>query len=1046
MKTSILTLFLVLACAANVFAEDPIEKKLQQALFAEEGTRDLDKAIAAYNAVIAQYDTQRQFAATAVFRVAECYRKKGQKDQAIASYQRLLTEFPGEETLVRMAGENLAALGAEAGTTDGTKLVTSTSEAAEIARIKKLVALSPDLINDPNTGLLHEAAANSQLEVAEYLLEVGADVNLEAKSHMIKVDRTGNSYSTVYPSPVTVAAKGGHLAMVNFLLSKGAKTDENTILQAGLQNRNVVLEVLLDHLPEGDQGVIDRSLLVACEIARVDFVKALLARGASPTAKSESNVYKSPISVSIEKRDTESVALLIAAGAQPNEDELLEAISKSDEMFDLIWATGVRSPNAFGSAIYSPKKALKIIEGTDEIDLPNTNGTTPLGLACEYILPDMVRAILEKGADPNKGSSYRNDPTELVYTPLIWALRSTSQPKDYESKLNSVVEQLIAAGADLNVKDSDGRTALHHAATSSFRSIDPRTRKAVPSPTPRYAPLSVVEQLLAVSPSAGYSDVGYWTSSIFQLAKVDSPEPALALIADYAWSQLPERDLSVTLASTSGATGQLSAAPMRLSEAIIKRSAYKFGTSFIFNLSDIWVMRPGESKPTSINYSEIIATGDLTLDPVLELGSILFVPLPRPQDYLPSDEQVDYIVRAAAKNVTVVRGEHQWQGVARPIAPDFTQARPLAQPVPAPGHIYFPSSGIVYANTVNELLDAIHAPNEISDLTRIEIRHADGETERFNAVVGINPDLGLALRDGDTITLIPSAPMHESRAVWLSRESDLFLFPLFSESDIAALPEEYGVGYPDLAEFIWAAYSNRGAMLANPDFDNITVMRGDEKITYSWSKIGNAEIPQLLPGDIVNIPKSPEPADEWTRLADNQIQRLQKVLARDVEFQVAGGPKRKVHLGPGFWQFPSKDGHRVAEPFPAPGDEKFDALGLTIPLAIRSLGHSPTDKLDVSYVYRFSAEDGFHGEFGGPTLSDHQIHNVIAEEEFEVLINILPKSEPPRNTRGPISPTRTSSTKMRTRPSTQPTAAEKARAEALQRAKERRVVLPPPAR
>ena len=180
MKTTILAILLTLTSA---FAQEPtpIEKKLQQALFAEEGKRDLDKAIEAYNAVITDYDEQRKFAATAIFRLAECYRKKDQKEQAIAAYQRLLKEFPGEGTLNRLAQENLVALGGEPSAVPAGES-TSDAETAEIARIKKLVELSPDLINDPNTGLLHAAAANSQLGVAKFLIEAGADVNLEIPS------------------------------------------------------------------------------------------------------------------------------------------------------------------------------------------------------------------------------------------------------------------------------------------------------------------------------------------------------------------------------------------------------------------------------------------------------------------------------------------------------------------------------------------------------------------------------------------------------------------------------------------------------------------------------------------------------------------------------------------------------------------------------------------------------------------------------------------------------------------------------------------------
>src|SRR4051794_25212787 len=63
---------------------------LQEGLFEEEATRDLAKAAAAYQAVIGQYDGQRQLAGTALFRLAEIRAKQGQAAEATALYQRVL--------------------------------------------------------------------------------------------------------------------------------------------------------------------------------------------------------------------------------------------------------------------------------------------------------------------------------------------------------------------------------------------------------------------------------------------------------------------------------------------------------------------------------------------------------------------------------------------------------------------------------------------------------------------------------------------------------------------------------------------------------------------------------------------------------------------------------------------------------------------------------------------------------------------------------------------------------------------------------------------
>src|SRR5437764_4104060 len=84
---------------------------LQQALFEEEANHNLTGAIQSYQSLITQFDQDRKLAATAVFRLGECYRKQGNTNDAIAQYERVIRDFSDQSTLLNLSRQNLAALG-----------------------------------------------------------------------------------------------------------------------------------------------------------------------------------------------------------------------------------------------------------------------------------------------------------------------------------------------------------------------------------------------------------------------------------------------------------------------------------------------------------------------------------------------------------------------------------------------------------------------------------------------------------------------------------------------------------------------------------------------------------------------------------------------------------------------------------------------------------------------------------------------------------------------------------------------------------------------
>jgi tetratricopeptide (TPR) repeat protein len=98
---------MLLVCAAAAFAQTSMSDSLRRGILAEDSEQKPAVAIQQYQAVLNQFAEDRQLAANALFRMAECYRKQGQKPQAIAAYQRVLKEFADQGKLVQQSRTTL---------------------------------------------------------------------------------------------------------------------------------------------------------------------------------------------------------------------------------------------------------------------------------------------------------------------------------------------------------------------------------------------------------------------------------------------------------------------------------------------------------------------------------------------------------------------------------------------------------------------------------------------------------------------------------------------------------------------------------------------------------------------------------------------------------------------------------------------------------------------------------------------------------------------------------------------------------------------------
>ncbi len=306
MKPKLCVWILLLGISLAQAQTNGLTSLLQQGLFDEEASHDLNAAITDYQSLAKQFDKDRQVAATAIYRLGECYRKLGQTNEAAAQYQRILRDFSDQTTLTTLSQQDLTGMGMAV----PPRLLTATqSQTAaenlqqklqamlahssadtnsesiddspddqdqEILHIKQMIQNSPDLINAPGNATnyppLIQAAISDHLRVAHYLLDNNVNVNV-----------TINNGDT----PLIMAAIGGHKAMMELLLSHGADVNaeddagETALHQTAEHGFQAVTEVLLTN--HANVHALNNNgatpLFLAAQSGQLKIVQMLLAAG-----------------------------------------------------------------------------------------------------------------------------------------------------------------------------------------------------------------------------------------------------------------------------------------------------------------------------------------------------------------------------------------------------------------------------------------------------------------------------------------------------------------------------------------------------------------------------------------------------------------------------------------------------------------------------------------------------------------------------------------------------------------------------------------------
>ena len=242
----------------------------------------------------------------------------------------------------------------------------------------------------------------------------------------------------------------------------------------------------------------DAAIINAVRWADYAELQRLLADGADPNAQDEYGY--TALSLAAFNGNARIVELLLAEGADPNlptswgAPPLLWATSNEHaDVVALLLAAGATTnlQDAFGYTSfmraaengYPDILALLLAAGADP-NLQDMRGKSALHWAAEFGHADVIELLLAAGADVNLRNNVGKTAAQVArdhgYQDIAQRIEQVTQPISTgnvglipavrDSDL-AEIERLLAAGADINLQDEDGWTALHWAALNRYSNI-----------------------------------------------------------------------------------------------------------------------------------------------------------------------------------------------------------------------------------------------------------------------------------------------------------------------------------------------------------------------------------------------------------------------------------------------------------------------------------------------------------------------------------------------------------------------------------------------
>ena len=334
--------------------------------------------------------------------------------------------------------------------------------------------------DDHGVTPLSLACLNGSAAMVTLLLEAGADPNAGRTSGV---------------TPLMTAARVGNVEVVRALLASGAdvaaterSSGQTALMLAVAENHTAVVRVLV----ESGGGATTRTasgftpLLFAAQQGNIDIARLLISAGAAVDEAAPDGIGGDTNARALFKADTEATALMVAidSGHAPLALFLIEQGADVDHrgagrvplhsatqhaMPDVVRAllTAGAEPNA---RLEKPMPLLSRYIRLDNGLMPTTTGVTPFWLAASYGDLEIMRLLVDGGADPlltsAEGTTALMVAAGADYVEGQDKYGQRSFPANYETlqrRALAAITLCLELGLDINAVNDKGQTPLHGA-------------------------------------------------------------------------------------------------------------------------------------------------------------------------------------------------------------------------------------------------------------------------------------------------------------------------------------------------------------------------------------------------------------------------------------------------------------------------------------------------------------------------------------------------------------------------------------------------------